>query len=121
MYTDRQIGEMMRKIRKEKGLATSEVLDQLQISQPTLSRIETGSQMIPVTLLSKFCEISQISIYEFFRLLDEELQIQNAVRIGEEKSSYAENGKDSIFDLVQSLTLEERKAVADLIRIFKDN
>ncbi|WP_033828941.1 helix-turn-helix domain-containing protein [Bacillus andreraoultii] len=120
MITDQKIGELMRKIRKEKGYTSSEIADKLNISQPKFSRIETGSQSIPVTFLNQFCEACQISLVDFTYLLKDNGQIEHLTKIKENTSEY-NTLSYSISELLTDLTLDERKAIIHLIHTFKNN
>lgn len=120
MITDQQIGDLMRKIRKEKGLTTKQLANQLKISQPKLSRIETGAQPIPVTLLYQFCHIFQLSLVDFCYLLEDNDHFHDWSNIKENVPDYVEHPEYSMTKLFTSLTLDERKAIVQLIETFKN-
>jgi len=80
MVTEAQIGELMREIRKEKGFTSIEIANRLNISQPKLSRIETGTQPVTISLLSRFCDLCGISLSEFFRILEDKISFQTHIK-----------------------------------------
>ncbi len=118
MVTEAQIGELMREIRKEKGFTSIEIANRLNISQPKLSRIETGTQPVTISLLSRFCDLCGISLSEFFRILEDKISFQTHIK---------ENPRDycgeipSIYRLFTDLTREEKEAIIVLIQAFKKN
>lgn len=119
MINDQQIGDLIRKIRKEKGYTTKQLADKLNISQPKLSRIETGAQPIPLTLLYQFCVALQISLADFCFLLEDNNKINEIMSVRENSSIYDDLSNSSLTKLLTSLSLEERKAIIQFIQVFK--
>lgn len=117
MVTENQIGELIREIRKEKGFTSIQIANQLNISQPKLSRIETGTQPITISLLSRFCDLCQITLTDFFRLLEERIYFREQIR--EKAREYEEDENTSIYQLFTALTKEEKDAIITLIQAFK--
>jgi len=119
VINDQQIGELIRKIRKEKGYTTKQLADKLNISQPKLSRIETGAQSIPLTLLYQFCDALQISLADFCFLLEDNNHINEMMSVRENSPIYDDLSNVSLTKLLTSLSLEERKAIIQFIQVFK--
>ena len=55
-------GEMLRKLRKQKGLTTYQVADQLNVTQATISRYENSLQEPSLSLLCDFADYFNITL-----------------------------------------------------------
>lgn len=55
-------GEMLRKLRKQKGLTTYQVADQLNVTQATISRYENSLQEPSLNLLCDFADFYGVSL-----------------------------------------------------------
>ena len=63
MLTDKEIGERIRKIRKEKRYTQEELAEKLSIGDRIkISRIENGKQSMTANELIKFCSLLNISL-----------------------------------------------------------
>jgi len=63
MLTDKEIGERIKKIRKEKRYTQEELAEQLSIGDRIkISRIENGKQSMTANELIKFCSLLNISL-----------------------------------------------------------
>ena len=63
MLTDKEIGEKIKKIRKEKRYTQEELAEQLSIGDRIkISRIENGKQSMTANELIKFCSFLNISL-----------------------------------------------------------
>lgn len=60
------VGQKIKKLRKEEGLTTLELAEEVGISQQQVSRYERGINRIDVDFLSKITQIFNISIHYFF-------------------------------------------------------
>lgn len=60
----KQIGEFIHQIRKEKGLTQKELADCINVSDKTVSKWENGNSAPDTTLLSALCEALDISVNE---------------------------------------------------------
>ncbi|WAA13456.1 helix-turn-helix domain-containing protein [Fervidibacillus halotolerans] len=115
MIDEVHVGQLMREIRKNKGFTSTKMAEKLHISQPKLSRIETGNQPVSISLLSRFCIICQMSLVDFFRLLEERTNFHQLIH--ESRATYQEiSTMDRIF---ANLTKEEKEAIHYLIYTFK--
>jgi Helix-turn-helix. len=116
MIEDYQVGELMREIRKQKGLTTTELATLLEISQPKLSRIETGLQPVTIPLLSKFCIVCQIALTDFFSLLENRTHFRQHIREG--RSDYVKLQDETLNDIFSSLPTEQKQSIIDMIQTF---
>ena len=55
MATKMTVGQMMRRLRLEAGLSQAELGTQLDFSQETISRIESGDQMATARVVVRLC------------------------------------------------------------------
>ena len=61
-----QIGQLIRSLRKENNLSMSDLAQKLDISQASISRIESGIQEANYALLSEICEQFGLTLSSFF-------------------------------------------------------
>ena len=66
----KNLGERIRKIRKEKGLTLVEISKKTGIAQATLSRIETGTMMGTVESHEKVAEVLGLGLAELYSGVD---------------------------------------------------
>ncbi|WAA10907.1 helix-turn-helix domain-containing protein [Fervidibacillus albus] len=117
MIDDVQVGQLMQEMRKKNGFTSVQMAEKLRISQPKLSRMETGNQPVPISLLSRFCIICQISLVDFFQLLEENTYFHHYIR--EERAEYEVNGNSRTNRTFIDLTKDERDAICHLVYTFK--
>ncbi len=98
-----QVGRLIRKLRKENNITMVDFANRINISQPTLSRIESGNQEVTFTLLEKICNEFEISMSRFFQCLEEKKELQ--ISEGHEKKS---------IDIEQELDKELTKMLSTL-------
>lgn len=67
-------GKKIKELRTQKNISAYKLAKDLNVSQPTISRIETGSALLSVQLLENICEYFSIPLTEFFC---DEAQINN--------------------------------------------
>jgi HTH-type transcriptional regulator / antitoxin PezA len=107
MDINKKVGERIREFRKKYNLSMIQLADELEISQPRLSRIENGDQEIPISLIKKFCERFDIPLDSFFKSLE-----------------YDEEAGDSLINeqierVLASLNNEQKKALYVFITSFQ--
>lgn len=66
----KNLGERMRKLRKEKGLTLVEIAEKTGVAQATLSRIETGTMTGTVESHEKIAEVLGIGLAELYTGVD---------------------------------------------------
>lgn len=55
------IGASIKEVRKQKGLSQIELAEKIEISQTSLSQIESGSKRPSATTLKKICKVLKVS------------------------------------------------------------
>lgn len=108
------IGRQIKNLRKENNLTMTNLAKKLNISQPTLSRIESGIQEVSFTLLESFCDEFNISVSEFFRKLEGKNE-QQKIEINENDSLKEETLEDELFKMIATLSLDQKKALYVLL------
>ena len=63
--TQKQIGERITALRKQKGLSQEELAKLVNISRPSLTQIELGNRTVDVLELQKFAEALEFSLDDF--------------------------------------------------------
>lgn len=63
-------GLLIRELRKEKNLRIVDLANQIGISQPTMSRVENGTQELNITMLSSICKLLEIPVSQFIYTLE---------------------------------------------------
>ena len=62
----RQLAESLRRIREEAGLTQTRMAKKLGISQPTLNRLESGSQNTTLKTLNQLCRALRCGVGDLF-------------------------------------------------------
>jgi len=62
----RQLAESLRRLRQEAGLNQTEMAKRLGISQPTLNRLENGSQNTTLKTLNQLCRALRCGVGDLF-------------------------------------------------------
>lgn len=108
------IGRQVKNLRKENNLTMINLAKKLNISQPTLSRIESGSQEISFSILETICNEFNISLSEFFRKVEGKNERQK-IEIHENDSLREETLEDELFIMIATLSLDQKKALYVLL------
>ena len=105
------IGRQIKNLRKENNLTMTNLAKKLNISQPTLSRIESGIQEVSFTLLESFCDEFNISVSEFFRKVEGKNEQQKIVVDTLEKETL----EDELNRMISALSHNQKKALYVLL------
>ena len=101
-----KIGAFLKTLRKEKNLTQEQAAEQLGVSNRTVSRWETGTNMPDISLLLEIAELYGVSIPE---LIDGERKSEKmneeAKEVASRMSDYAETEKTTILKNVRSESL----------------
>lgn len=104
-----KIGLFLKKLRKEKNLTQETLAEKFNISNRTISRWETGSNMPDISLLIELSEFYGVSI----------LEIINGEKNGEERNQEL---KDTTIKMAEysknEVKIEKRKVISSLMIIF---
>ncbi|WP_026562910.1 helix-turn-helix transcriptional regulator [Bacillus sp. J37] len=110
-------GNLIKELRMTKKLSMNEFAKSIKISQPSLSRIESGSQELTFNLLVKICDKLEIPVSEFSRKLEENNYLYN-ISIKEITEGFIEDreGIDlKLNTMISSLTEDQKKALYVLL------
>ncbi|WP_404803604.1 helix-turn-helix domain-containing protein [Lysinibacillus sp. S1] len=109
-----QIGQLIRSLRKENNLSMSDLAQKLDISQASISRIESGIQEANYALLSEICEQFGLTLSSFFLLLEN--KVDTTIKIPQDKSLLqSENIDDELFNIIKNLSEEQKKGLYVLL------
>ncbi|MGE7988545.1 helix-turn-helix domain-containing protein [Lysinibacillus fusiformis] len=108
-----QIGQLIRSLRKENNLSMSDFAQKLDISQASISRIESGIQEANYALLSEISEQFGLTLSSFFLLLENKVDIN--IKIPQDKSLQSENIEDELFNIIKNLSEEQKKGLYVLL------
>ena len=101
-----KIGTFMKELRKEKGMTQEQAAERLNVSNRTVSRWETGTNMPDISLLLEIAELYGVSISE---LIDGERKSENmndeVKEVASKMSDYAEAEKTTILKNVKTESL----------------
>lgn len=115
LMNDTQAGKLIRRLRRENKLTMVDFAKQIGLSQPSLSRIESGNQEITFSLLEKVCKALNISMGDFLYILEGESKLQN-IELSEEDDVETEKELDAILNkMISSLSLEQKKGLYTLL------
>lgn len=101
-----KIGTFLKTLRKEKNLTQDQLAEQLGVSNRTVSRWETGTNMPDISLLLEIAELYGVTIPE---LIDGERKSENmneeVKEVVSKMSNYAETEKTTILKSVRTESL----------------
>ena len=89
MFTQKQLGQKIKKLRDERELSQEELAKFIGISRAALSEVERGNRSLDVFELTKIAKIFELSIDELLRNKKAKIKELN-------KSKYAANANKSI-------------------------
>lgn len=110
-----QTGKMIRRLRRQNNLTMVDFAKKLGLSQPSLSRIESGNQEITLSLLEEMCYVFGISMSEFIYLLDDNSKLQK-IEFGERNLAKEKEEIDkALSDIFKTLSFEQKKGLYALL------
>ena len=104
------IGHLIRKLRNLKQQTMTEFAGSINISQSALSKIENGTQEASITIIENVCSICGISMYDFFKMIEEEIDVNIDTYL---KDPILEQRKikQRLHELIDTLTDDQQKAL----------
>ncbi len=70
-YSNQAIGQTLKKIRKQRGMASSDVAFEADIHPSYYSMLENGKNCVSVKKLSGICQVHHLSLSDFFQVVEE--------------------------------------------------
>ena len=98
-----KIGQFIKNLRKEKSLTQREVAEQLNVSEKTISKWETGKGVPEISLMLPLCKFFEISMNELL----------SGERLDEKR--YIEKAEENIASLVNDRTTPRTKVIITTI------
>ena len=108
------VGQLIRQLRTDKNLSMVELASQLEISQPSISRIENGTIEITLSQLEKLCQIFNLTPAQFFDLLHQQVDTNVDEYISNKKDI-----DDELIQLITNLNLEQKKGLYVFLQPYK--
>ncbi|WP_108669514.1 helix-turn-helix domain-containing protein [Peribacillus acanthi] len=107
---DKEIGERLKSLRKERKLTQQEVADRINVNHSYISKIEKG--LIPsLVALKKLCDLYETSMPQLF---GEEVEVPDELKeLGVEWVSFAEEMKG------QNLSPDDIKKYIEVVKTLK--
>jgi transcriptional regulator with XRE-family HTH domain len=116
---NKEIGERLRKIRKEKALTQKELSKRVGIDYSYIGKIERGEQLPSIKMLIRLSEILSIPIGYFFQ---EESLIGLLEHLPEELVDIARDKKKRIFlKLLKDIDEEDIPLIMEILRVLKEH
>ncbi|WP_188453360.1 helix-turn-helix domain-containing protein [Virgibacillus oceani] len=108
-----ELGRLIRQLRRERELTMIDFAKRIGVSQPSLSRIESGSQELSFPLLSKICSEFNMTISEFFFRLEGNSKLHDLqLKFNTEETRNIEDElEDKLHKMISTLSIEQRKAL----------
>ncbi|KAB7666926.1 MULTISPECIES: helix-turn-helix domain-containing protein [Bacillus] len=111
--SDLLIGRLIKELRKKKNITMVDFAKRIKISQPSLSKIESGRQEVSFSLLESICHEFGITRSHFFQMLERDSiyhQTSSALNFEEPVDANKEI-EHKIGELVSKMTFEQKKAL----------
>ena len=101
-----KIGTFLKLLRKEKNLTQEQLVEQLGVSNRTVSRWENGNNMPDISLLSEIAEFYDVSIPELiYGERKSENMREEAKEVAETMSDYAKAEKETLVKSIRNMSL----------------
>ena len=99
----KKIGSFLKELRKEKGITQEEFAEKLNISGRTVSRWETGVNMLDISLLVEIAEFFDVSIPEIINgERKSETMNEEVKEVADKLSDYANAEKETIIKNIRT-------------------
>lgn len=110
-----QVGRLIRTLRKNHSYTMVDFARMINISQPSLSRIESGNQEVTFTQLERICDEFDITMSEFFQRVEGKNALL-AIEEDEDKGIDIEEELDEELNkIISSLSTEQKKGLYTLL------
>lgn len=110
-----QVGRLIRTLRKDHSYTMVDFAKIINISQPSLSRIESGNQEVTFTQLERICDECGLSMSEFFQRVEEKNALL-AIEEDEQKGIDIEEELDNELNrIISTLSTEQKKGLYTLL------
>lgn len=110
-----QAGKMIRRLRRQNNLTMVDFAKELGLSQPSLSRIESGNQEITLSLLEDMCYVFGISMSEFISILEGNSELQRIEFSRDDKVEREEELDAILSNAIASFTFEQKQGLYALL------
>ena len=101
-----QIGAFLKALRKEKNMTQEQLAEQLGVSNRTVSRWETGSNMPDISLLTEIAEFYDVSIPEIIHGERKSEEMREDVKeVAETMSDYAKAEKEKVVKSIRDMSI----------------
>ena len=101
-----KIGTFLKTLRKEKNLTQEQLAEQLGVSNRTVSRWETGSNMPDISLLTEIAEFYDVSIPELIYGERKSENMREEVKeVAETMSDYAKAEKENMVKSIRDMSI----------------
>ena len=102
----KKIGNLLKKLRSEKGLTQEQLAEILNVSNRTVSRWETGSNMPDISLLVEIADFYDISIPEIINGERKSEKMNEEVKeVAKTMSDYARAEKEAIVKNIRIISV----------------
>ncbi|WP_270363298.1 helix-turn-helix domain-containing protein [Bacillus paranthracis] len=111
--SDLLIGRLIKELRKKNNMTMVDFAKKIKISQPSLSKIESGRQEISFSLLESICHEFGITRSHFFQMVERDsIYHQTSPVIDlEEPVDANKEIEHKIGELVSKMTFEQKRAL----------
>ncbi len=101
-----KIGTFLKTLRKEKNITQEQLAEQLGVSNRTVSRWETGSNMPDISLLTEIAEFYDVSIPELIYGERKSENMREEVKeVAETMSDYAKAEKENMVKSIRDMSI----------------
>ncbi|WP_413363750.1 helix-turn-helix domain-containing protein [Lysinibacillus sp. 3P01SB] len=109
-----QIGRLIRRLRKERNLSMTEFATKINISQPSLSKIENGSREVSLTILENICLTCKLTMVDFFKMLHDDVNLDLGP-IDDPNFNDMKDLETELVNMVKTLSPEQQKGLYVLL------
>ena len=101
-----KIGAFLKSLRKEKNMTQEQLAEQLGVSNRTVSRWETGSNMPDISLLTEIAEFYDVSIPEIIHGERKSEEMREDIKeVAETMSDYAKAEKEKVVKSIRDMSI----------------
>ena len=101
----KKIGTFLKELRKEKGITQEELAEHLNVSNRSVSRWETGSNMPDISLLTDIADFYDVDVREIIEGERKNNMNEELREVADKMADYAHNEKSRLLRVIQVISI----------------
>lgn len=111
-------GRLIRALRKTKNMSMVEFAAKIDLTQPSLSKIENGTREVSISTLELICRECNITMSDFFKMLTENVDVTLNTADDNNSEDFTKL-EEELIQLIKSMPYEQQKGLYVLLLPYK--